>query len=179
MLKNLGSLRGGWLPQGKDSSPREASCPKQIFMRQGEDLVDCFWNNFMCFYWENCLPLKGGKCFVSLRKYLNVCCWEHVGSREVGWVMVANEKKTWKFSRATLGFCQAEQVDKSDGWCLIEPGQPSLVNQGRFIKQKQNHGPLGQVIKVNLNKPTPMTTLVPFWIESNSSINFGLDNHLQ
>ncbi len=27
----------------------------------------------------------------------------------------ANEKKAWKFSRATLGFCQAEQVEGTDG----------------------------------------------------------------
>jgi len=34
----------------------------------------------------------------------------------VGWVMVGKrKKKTWKFNRATLGFCQAEQVEGSDG----------------------------------------------------------------
>jgi hypothetical protein len=32
---------------------------------------------------------------------------------------------------------------------------------------------------LGLNEPTPMTTLVLFWIEGNSSINFGLANHLQ
>jgi hypothetical protein len=42
-------------------------------MPQGKDLlVDCFLDNFMCFHWEHCLPLKGGKCFVSLTRYLNV-----------------------------------------------------------------------------------------------------------
>ncbi len=51
----------------------EAGCPKQIFMPQGKDLlVDCFLDNFMCFHWEHCLPLKGGKCFVSFTRYLNV-----------------------------------------------------------------------------------------------------------
>jgi len=25
------------------------------------------------------------------------------------------KKQTWKFNRATLGFCQAEQVEGSDG----------------------------------------------------------------
>jgi hypothetical protein len=88
------------------------------------------------------------------------------------------KKKTWKFSRATLGFCLAEQVEGSDELCLIEPGQPSLVNQGGFIKRKRYHGPLGQVIKVGLSEPTPMTTLVPFWMEGKSSTNFGLANDL-
>jgi len=85
------------------------------------------------------------------------------------------KKKTWKFSRAaTLGFCQAEQVDGSDECCFIEPGQPGLVNQGGLIKQKRDHGPVAQVVKVGLSEPTPMTTLVPFWMEGNSSTDFGL-----
>ncbi len=72
------------------------------------------------------------------------------------------KKKTWKFSRATLGFCEAEQVEASDGSCLIKPGQPGLVNQRGLIKQKQDHGPLGQVINVSLSEPTALTTVVPF-----------------
>jgi hypothetical protein len=78
-----------------------------------------------------------------------------------------------------LGFWEAEQVEASDGSCLIKPGQPGLVNQRGLIKQKQDHGPLGQVINVGLSEPTPMTTVVPFWMEGNSSTDFGLANHLQ
>jgi hypothetical protein len=44
------------------------------------------------------------------------------------------KKKAWKFSRATLGFFQAEQVEGSDRSCLIEPAQPALVIQGGLIK---------------------------------------------
>jgi hypothetical protein len=40
-------------------------------------------------------------------------------------------------------------------------------------------GPLGQTIKVSLSEPTRITTLVPFWMEDDSSTNFGLPNHLQ
>jgi hypothetical protein len=61
----------------------------------------------------------------------------------------------------------------------MELGQLGLVNQGGLIKQKRNHGHLGHVIKVGLSEPTPMTTLVPFRMEGNSSIDFGLANHLQ
>ncbi len=89
------------------------------------------------------------------------------------------KKKAWKFSRATLGSSQGEQVEGSDGWCSIEPGDPSLVNQGGFIKRNRDHGPLGQVIKVGLSEPTPMIILVPFWMEGNLSTDFGLANHLQ
>jgi hypothetical protein len=31
----------------------------------------------------------------------------------------------------------------------------------------------------SLSGPTPMTTPIPFWMEGNSSTDFGLVNHLQ
>jgi hypothetical protein len=70
------------------------------------------------------------------------CCWEHVGSWKAKCIMVGKQKKkVWKFSRAMLEFCQAKQVEGSDGWCLIEPRQPGLLNQGGLIKRKRNHRP--------------------------------------
>jgi len=61
----------------------------------------------------------------------------------------------------------------------MEPGQSGLVNQGGLIKRKQDNGSLGRVINVGLSEPTPMTRLVPFWTEDNSSTDFGLANNLQ
>jgi hypothetical protein len=39
-------------------------------------------------------------------------CWELRSGMGNG---VQTKKKTWKFNRATLGFCQVEQVERSDG----------------------------------------------------------------
>jgi hypothetical protein len=37
----------------------------------------------------------------------------------------------------------------------------------------------GKMGSLGLNEPTPMIAPILFWMEGNSSINFGLANHLQ
>jgi hypothetical protein len=57
-------------------------------------------------------PERGGMvCFLKEVSECE-CCLELRSGMGNGGQM---KKKTWKFSRATLRFCQAEQVEGSDG----------------------------------------------------------------
>jgi hypothetical protein len=47
-----------------------------------------------------------------------------------------------------------------------------------MIYQSDNLNDIKELKRRGLSEPASMTTLVPFWMEGNSSTDFGLANHV-